>query len=139
MTIDYVAPRKQVKLIGILSADNERPDYGRRGKCLGFIRTLPSHPHTAFAQRNRFTFHSMLTTRSSAVLEIRRAVLPQRGQRTGTPAPTSSYSGLVRNSLLAIKPLPNIVRENAPAPIRLTISRRPGYESAMFLRVRAGS
>ena len=111
--VDYVALRKQVKLIGILPM-TLRLRQARR--MLGFHCT---HPHSAFAQRNRFAFHSMLTTRSSTVLEIRSATLPQRGHRTGTPAPTSSCSGLGRNSLLAIKPLPNVVRENAPAPMRL--------------------
>jgi len=51
--------------------------YGRLGKCLGFIRTLPSHPHMAFAQRNRFTSHNTLTTRSSGLRRIRRVVVPQ--------------------------------------------------------------
>ena len=64
--------------------------YGRLGKCLGFIRTLPSHPHIAFVQRNRLMSHSTLTTRSSALRGIRRAVLPQSGHCTDTPTPALS-------------------------------------------------
>jgi hypothetical protein len=78
--------------------------YDRPGKCFGFMRTPPSHPHSAFAQRNRFTSHSTLITRSSGLRGIRRVVLPQRGQSTGTPIATLSSSARERQSPLLIEP-----------------------------------
>jgi len=78
--------------------------YDRPGKCFGFMRTPPSHPHSAFTQRNRFTSHSTLITRSSGLRGIRRVVLPQRGQSTGTPIATLSSSARERQSPLLIEP-----------------------------------
>ena len=102
--------------------------YGRRGKCLGLIRTPPSHPHIAFAQRKRFTTHSTLTTRSSAVRGIRRAVLPQSGHTTGSLVPAVPYSRLGRDSPSAINPPRHITHERAPDLLKLrsvaTVGRR---------------
>jgi hypothetical protein len=105
--------------------------YDRPGKCFGFMRTPPSHPHSAFAQRNRFTSHSTLITRSSGLRGIRRVVLPQRGQSTGTPIATLSSSARERQSPLLIEPPTAWCREHAPDPPQLRSGRPPWRASVV--------
>jgi len=72
-------------------------------KCIGFIRTLPSHPHAMSVQRNRHTLKITLTTRSTGLRRIRLTGLLQTGHRTGDGSPIATSSLELGGRILSLR------------------------------------
>ena len=124
--------------IGLMTAHSATGIYCRSGEMLGFVRTLPSHPHVAFAQRNRFTSHSRL------INSIKR---PSRDSScSGTAERASHWRARASAVIFSLRTrftarhraTPPHGAQACAGPVSITISRPRSPASAVFSYAQRG-